>query len=288
MAFKRITTLAAFGALALQAQPAMAGGAAAMAFPVAMPIWSMARTAPCETTATALASPSGSKAAAILGGQESALERMRRQQAEAAAPVAPAPVNAAPCLAVPKLPATAIAPAAAAKRAFRNDEFLATRLLSIATTPFDAKWAQVSAAGLSDAQVRGMVGVLGSDREAKLAEVNAYVNARVSYRDDRGDRWQTAASTLARGTGDCEDFAIAKYQMLRALGFADEDLHLTLARDLVRNVDHAVLIVRVGARHVMLDDATDVIVDAAEAHDYRAMFSFRQNRAFLHGIPAKS
>ena len=288
MAFKRISTLAAFGTLALQAQPAMAGGAPAMAFPVAMPIWSMARTAPCEAPRAALASPAGNKAAAILGGQESALERMRRQQAEAAAPVAPAPASTAPCLAVPKPPATAIAPAAVAKRAFRSDEFLATRLLSIGTTPFDTKWAQVSAAGLSGAQVRGMVGALGSDREAKLAEVNAYVNARVSYRDDRGDRWQTAASTLARGTGDCEDFAIAKYQMLRALGFADEDLHLTLARDLVRNVDHAVLIVRVGDRHVMLDDATDVIVDAAEAHDYRAMFSFRQNRAFLHGIPAKS
>ena len=288
MAFKRISTLAAFGALALQAQPAMADGAAAMAFPVAMSIWSMARTAPCEAPATALASPADSKVTAILGGQESALERMRRQQAEAAAPVAPAPANAAPCLAVPKLPATTMAPAVAAKRAFRSDEFLATRLLSIGTTPFDAKWAQVSSAGLSGATVRGMVGALGSDREAKLAEVNAYVNARVSYRDDRGDRWQTAASTLARGTGDCEDFAIAKYQMLRALGFAEEDLHLTLARDLVRNVDHAVLIVRVGERHVMLDDATDVIVDAAEAHDYRAMFSFRQNRAFLHGIPAKS
>ena len=130
-----------------------------------------------------------------------------------------------------------------------------------------------------------MVGAKGKDSEATLAAVNSYVNRTVKYRDDRGDSWQTAATTLARGTGDCEDFAIAKYQMLRSLGFADADLSVTLARDLVRNVDHAVLIVRVGERHVMLDDATDVIVDAAEAHDYRAMFSFRQTRAYLHGIP---
>jgi hypothetical protein len=35
-----------------------------------------------------------------------------------------------------------------------------------------------------------------------------YVKQRVKYRRDTGDHWQTPDETLARGAGDCEDFAI--------------------------------------------------------------------------------
>ena len=59
----------------------------------------------------------------------------------------------------------------------------------------------------------------------QLAAVNDYVN-RVRYRDDRvnwglRDYWAAPREFFARG-GDCEDFAIAKYLSLRALGFQTE------------------------------------------------------------------
>lgn len=55
----------------------------------------------------------------------------------------------------------------------------------------------------------------------RIAFVNAEINRRIAYRadaDDGGDRWATPCETLARGCGDCEDFAIAKHFLLDACG----------------------------------------------------------------------
>ena len=62
--------------------------------------------------------------------------------------------------------------------------------------------------------------------------------------DGVADRWSAADDTLARGRGDCEDYALAKLAMLRRAGFADRDLYLVLVKDLARRADHAVLVVR--------------------------------------------
>lgn len=294
----KVAPLAALAALAVTAQPAQASGAAAVAFPMVVPISTIALQTACTEPATQTAGITQapafqSKASAILGGAESALERMRRQQAGAivSAPATlAAPQVSVNCLEKPSLATPALAPA---KPAFRTDEFLSTRLLGIGSTPFDAQWRRVSNAGLSRDRAERLVGAMGTDRETKLHEVNAWVNRTVSYRDDRSaygraDHWQSAAETLRRGTGDCEDLAIAKYQLLRGLGFPEEDLYVTLARDLARNVDHAVLIVRLGDRHLMLDDATDILIDASGANDYRPMLSFGANRTYMHGIPTRS
>ncbi len=61
-----------------------------------------------------------------------------------------------------------------------------------------------------------------------------------------------------------------------------------LARDLVRNADHAVLIVKHDGRYYMLDNATNQLLDASQTHDYRATMSFTAGRAFLHGAPNKA
>jgi predicted transglutaminase-like cysteine proteinase len=58
---------------------------------------------------------------------------------------------------------------------------------------------------------------------------------------------------------------------------------LTIARDLVRNADHAVLIVRHDGRYYMLDNASDELFDASSAHDYRPILSFGNSQTWLHG-----
>ncbi len=94
--------------------------------------------------------------------------------------------------------------------------------------------------------------------EAKLAAVNAYVNARIRYADDAAvygveDFWASPAKSLGR-RGDCEDYAIAKYESLRALGFAERDLRLVILKDLRRGIGHAVLSVRLDGRLYILDN----------------------------------
>ena len=72
-------------------------------------------------------------------------------------------------------------------------------------------------------------------------------------------------------------------QLLAAAGVAREDMILTIARDLVRNADHAVLIVRHDGRYYMLDNASDEVFDASTSHDYRPILSFGSGQAWLHG-----
>src|SRR5690606_38495179 len=64
---------------------------------------------------------------------------------------------------------------------------------------------------------------------ARLAMVNRAVNGAIRYKSDAGnwgveDKWATPAEMALAGTGDCEDYAIAKMWMLRALGFSEDQL----------------------------------------------------------------
>jgi predicted transglutaminase-like cysteine proteinase len=76
--------------------------------------------------------------------------------------------------------------------------------------------------------------------QEQLAAVNQFFNRRVRWKTDleiygTEDFWATPAETLGRGTGDCEDFTIAKYATLRHLGVPAEQLRLTYVQLKVTN-----------------------------------------------------
>ena len=224
------------------------------------------------------------KTEAILGGAPSALAAITAQQGDRplySSDVVPAGGHAAFRPAV----ANYVRPAVSSDR---PDVFNSVAL-TIGRSPLDARWSQVSGAG-----VGGNAGAFaGSLRDsniiAKLEAVNSYVNARVRFVDDRiqfgvADRWLPAMETLARGRGDCEDFALAKRALLRSAGVPDKDLYLVVLKDLSRRADHAVLVVRANGRFLVLDNGTDRIVDSSDVQDYKPMFTFAANgRAYTHG-----
>ena len=124
---------------------------------------------------------------------------------------------------------------------------------------------------------------------AAIEQVNRWVNREIRYVEDRAlfgqaDYWAGARVTLAMRKGDCEDIALTKMQMLADAGFERGDMFLTIARDKVRNIDHALLIVRIDGRFVVLDNATDAVLDGAYSHDYAPVLSFSENRKWVHGI----
>jgi predicted transglutaminase-like cysteine proteinase len=126
----------------------------------------------------------------------------------------------------------------------------------------------------------------GAAKQLRL--VNHFVNAHVSYVDDqrrfgRADVWSAASDTLRSGRGDCEDYAIAKFQILRAAGFPQRDLYVTIVRDLVRRADHAVLVARAGGHLFVLDDGTDEVLNSADVSDYRPMLTFASYGEWTHG-----
>jgi predicted transglutaminase-like cysteine proteinase len=72
----------------------------------------------------------------------------------------------------------------------------------------------------------------------KLKAANDFFNRRISFQDDRlvwgvDDYWASPLELLDRGRGDCEDFAIAKYFTLLAMGVPASKLRLVYARALM-------------------------------------------------------
>ena len=87
------------------------------------------------------------------------------------------------------------------------------------------------------------------DVEQQIRLVNRYVN-RHRYKDDRvssrsaaGNQWETLTEFLDHG-GDCEDFAVAKYFVLRELGVDAEDMRIVIGRESQRATHHAMLAIR--------------------------------------------
>lgn len=268
-----LATAAATG-LTMAAVPAVAMPALPLAVPSAMPLATAAVTG---LDCVAPAPQPVSKASAILGVEMSALERMRLQQEGVAVAPTPAPAPAAACtnfsLARPAV----------------SGQFLGTERLAIGKTRFDKQWKRALRKDLSARDVRKAIGALPQDRDALLARVNGWVNGAIAYKSDgRRDRWADARTTLRKRYGDCEDYAILKMQMLAAAGVREDDMMLTLARDTMRRVDHAVLLVRTtGAfgqdEWVMLDMQSDRVESASYDFGYRAVMSFAADQSYLHG-----
>lgn len=255
---------------------ALATAAAAASAPV------QAQTVP----SAAGAASSWSKSDAILGGMPSALQAILAQQSGLPAPqITPRPASyslANTSAIVRKVPAVSLGVTSG-----RPDVF-GSVALKIQRAPLMARWRKVEPARLGGASARYAQSLADIGEVERLEAVNRYVNDRVTFVDDRKqygqvDVWSAAADTLSRGRGDCEDYAIAKLQVLRAAGIADRDLYLTVVRDLVRRSDHAVLVVRAGNRMLLLDNGIDAVLDADSVADYRPMLTFAATGSWTHG-----
>ena len=167
---------------------------------------------------------------------------------------------------------------------------LGTRPIPVKRTRFDSRWDQVrraAPAALMHAQLGRANATPGLAEAALLARVNQWVNGKIDYVNDdvnyrQRDFWANAEQTIARGSGDCEDFAILKMQMLRAAGVDADRMKLVLLRDLAANADHAFLLVQTGGGKVVLDNVTDRLYDGSQSNSVRPVLSFSENRRWIH------
>lgn len=119
-----------------------------------------------------------------------------------------------------------------------------------------------------------------TDRE-KLEKVNLFFNSRIRFANDADiwgveDYWATPIELLCRAAGDCEDFAIAKYFTLKALGIADGKLRITYVKALRYNVRHMVLTYysEPEAEPLVLDNLVDSISPGSKRTDLMPIFGF--------------
>jgi predicted transglutaminase-like cysteine proteinase len=119
-----------------------------------------------------------------------------------------------------------------------------------------------------------------SDRE-KLEKVNAFMNKTMTYAEDIdiwgvSDYWATPLEFVSRGAGDCEEYAIAKYFTLKAMGIPDDKLNIAYVKALQLNRPHMVLtyVSKPGDEPLILDNLNNSIKSASERHDLAPIFSF--------------
>lgn len=134
--------------------------------------------------------------------------------------------------------------------------------------------------------------------QEKLNKVNTFFNRRILYQTDmeiykQEDYWASPLEFMGRGTGDCEDFAIAKYMTLLALGIKNEHLRLAYVRFKSGNtapIAHMVLgyYADPADEPVILDNMVTSIRPASMRSDLQPVFSFNSDGLWVGGAANSS
>jgi predicted transglutaminase-like cysteine proteinase len=114
----------------------------------------------------------------------------------------------------------------------------------------------------------------------QLEIVNRFFN-RAEFVDDidhwgKEDYWATPVELLSTNAGDCEDFAIAKYLTLRAIGVPDEQVRVVYVKSLELNQAHMIVAwyETPAAEPLILDNLIDEIKPASQRTDLEPVYSF--------------
>lgn len=127
----------------------------------------------------------------------------------------------------------------------------------------------------------------------QLEAVNRFFNQRIRFAEDlhvwqQADHWASPVELLHRGRGDCEDYALAKYFTLRALGVPVDRMRLVYVRALLAGAGaaastvqaHMVLVVYAPGRDagaadpLVLDNLEATVRPASARSDLTPVFSF--------------
>jgi predicted transglutaminase-like cysteine proteinase len=122
------------------------------------------------------------------------------------------------------------------------------------------------------------------DAQAQLQAINHFFNTHIEFATDEQawgqvDYWASPLEALQRGRGDCEDYAIAKYFSLLAVGMPAARLRLVYVRaQLDDGAAQAHMVLAYypssGAEPLILDNLVDDILPASRRGDLSPVFSF--------------
>lgn len=93
--------------------------------------------------------------------------------------------------------------------------------------------------------------------------------------------WETPFEFLRYG-GQCQDYAIAKYELLRQAGVPADLMRMVVLHDTAIDRDHAVLVVYVDGEAMVLDILNPAIVPADTVSVYRPYYSINENAWWYH------
>lgn len=140
---------------------------------------------------------------------------------------------------------------------------------------------------------------LDLDERGQLQAINEFFNRHVLFRDDTEvwgqiDYWASPLETLHKGRGDCEDYAVAKYFSLLALGMPTSKLRMVYVRAQIGGPQglvqaHMVLAYYAapGAEPMILDNLITELRPASRRPDLVPVFSFN-SEGLWQGVGTQS
>jgi predicted transglutaminase-like cysteine proteinase len=152
-----------------------------------------------------------------------------------------------------------------------------------------ARWKNGAPCESSTCTTKGWKELIASlqsaDLATKLKVVNREMNLHPYILDINNwgveDYWATPYEFLKKN-GDCEDYAIAKYMALKALGVPIDDMRVVALRDLNLQLGHAVLVVYVNNVPMLLDNQIGTVVPANSIKHYQPVYSINEHNWWLH------
>lgn len=122
----------------------------------------------------------------------------------------------------------------------------------------------------------------------KLIKVNDFFNMLYFVDDQKlwgeDNYWATPIEFIGANGGDCEEFAIAKYFTLLALGIDDHKMRITMVKALQQNQYHMVLSYyeTPGSVPLVLDNLDAKIKPADQRQDLYPVYSFNGKQLWLN------
>jgi predicted transglutaminase-like cysteine proteinase len=142
--------------------------------------------------------------------------------------------------------------------------------------PWAALVAQVKAAGDPMAQIRTANSLL--NKKPYIEDINNW---------GKTEFWATSFEYMKK-SGDCEDYSIAKYMLLKEAGIPVENMRIFSVR--IRSlggIGHAILIVYQGNKAWVLDNRTPSVLDASLIKlEFQPVMSLNEQQWWYH-MPSK-
>lgn len=136
-------------------------------------------------------------------------------------------------------------------------------------------------------RTQAMLDLMQAERSAdefdRLRAMNDFFNRSIQFEDDREnwgvvDHWTSPIELLNRGQGDCEDYAIAKYFSLIAMGVAPAKMRMVYVRAQVGGTIQAHMVLAYypepSAEPLILDNLISDLRPASRRPDLAPVFSF--------------
>ncbi len=136
-----------------------------------------------------------------------------------------------------------------------------------------------------------LVGAYGGvPEDQKLSVVNDFFNDIIVFVDDIHhwgveDYWATPIEFLATGGGDCEDYSIAKFFTLQALGVSEDKLRITYVKARLSYGEQAHMVLtyfeKPSSIPLVLDNLNTLIKPATQRRDLKPVYNFNAGGLYL-------